>query len=81
MCADMQLDLYDEKQLVFISGFRSRGGKRLVPKFKGGGGNLILDRESQLLRGANQSQGGVEAPLGLPEINPGKYKSGLAGGE
>ena len=24
---------------VFISGFRSRGGKRLVPKFKGGGAN------------------------------------------
>ena len=52
---------------VFISGFHSRGGKRLVPKFKGDkqkskGGNP--DRESQLLRG------GAKAPPGPPEINP-----------
>ena len=41
---------------VFISGFCSRGGKRLVPKFKGGQPH-IKDRESKLLRrgGGNES--------------------------
>ena len=72
---------------MFISRFRLRGGKCLVPKFKGGGGKYkskrgkphIIDRESQLLGGggrgggANQSQGRAKAPPGPPEINPVQY--------
>ena len=48
---------------VFISGFHSRGGKLLVPKFKGGGGKSILTvGKANCQRGANQSQGGAKAP-------------------
>ena len=45
-----------------------QGGGKSNPK--GGGNPIFKDRESQLLRGANQSQGGGEkAPPGPPEIN------------
>ena len=56
---------------VFISGFRSRGRKRLVPKFRGvGEGNPILN-----IGKANCWGGGEETPPEPPEINLAVYLS------
>ena len=53
---------------VFISGSRSRGGKRIVanPNPKGGHPILNIEKANCQGGGANQSQEGVKAPPHLP---------------
>ena len=49
----------------FISGFCSRGGKHLVSKSKGGGGNLILKAGGKTILSGDKSilRGGESTPL------------------